>query len=116
MNYESPLQKVYICFPSSFINLKNELVILHGYTWFRLDDIYDVGDLDAKILSFCSREASKGLERKSRNYHRRGLSEYFGRDFSDEELDIIYTYLGNGINRELTGRFINSGFDMGLLG
>ncbi|MDY7603054.1 hypothetical protein [Streptococcus suis] len=40
---------------------------------------------------------------------------YLGTLFSDEDMALIYQRLGNGINPELTYRFIDSGFDMKVL-
>lgn len=32
-----------------------------------------------------------------------------------EQMDYIYTYLGNGINHELTKQFVRSGFDRSII-
>ncbi|MBY5033881.1 hypothetical protein K6V78_02135 [Streptococcus gallolyticus] len=46
---------------------------------------------------------------------KRSLNHYLGTLFSDEDIALIYQRLGNGINPELTFRFIDSGFDMEVL-
>lgn len=43
------------------------------------------------------------------------LNDYLGTFFSDDDMDLIYQKLGNGINPELNYRFIDSGFDVGVL-
>ncbi|HEL2457763.1 TPA: hypothetical protein TZY53_000682 [Streptococcus suis] len=43
------------------------------------------------------------------------LNYYLGTLFSDEDIALVYQRLGNGINPELTYRFIDSGFDMEVL-
>ena len=40
------------------------------------------------------------------------LEKHLGADI---KVDVVYHRLGNGINKELTYRFIESGFDMNLL-
>ena len=40
------------------------------------------------------------------------LRKYLGADIN---VHVVYNRLGNGINKELTHRFIESGFDMNLL-
>ena len=35
--------------------------------------------------------------------------------FTEDDMNLIYTYLGNDCNRKLCEDFINSGFDMNIL-
>ncbi|HFR3976470.1 TPA: hypothetical protein ACHVI3_000566 [Streptococcus suis] len=43
------------------------------------------------------------------------LNHYLGTLFSNEGMALIYQRLGNGINPELTYRFIDNGFDLEVL-
>ena len=45
----------------------------------------------------------------------RSVNRYLGTDFSEDDMDLIYTYLGNECNHEKTVRFIKSGYDMEIL-
>ena len=36
-------------------------------------------------------------------------------DFSKDDIDLIYTYLGNACNHNRTLEFVRGGYDMGLL-
>lgn len=104
-------------FPKALVNTHNEFIIYpKENTYFRLDNITSKLDLDCKVLEYCSRQASKGLEKASREYHKKGMEQYFQRHFSQEELDAIYTKLGNGIKHKLCENFVKSGFDFDLLG
>ena len=44
-----------------------------------------------------------------------GINEFLDTDFTKDNMCKIYEYLGNGINHELTKRFVSSGYDMNLL-
>ncbi|CYW00214.1 hypothetical protein HO687_09105 [Streptococcus suis] len=76
----------------------------------------------AKLLMWCSRPIVKGQPFRSqkrnnlfREVIKKTLNYYLGTLFSDEDMALIYQRLGNGINPELTYRFIDSGFDTGVL-
>lgn len=103
-------------FPLLFINRHNELVIHpKRNTYFRLDGVETERDLKAKILEWLSREASKSIYPWSRKYHLDGINSFLGTDFTKEEMNEIYTYLGNGVNHEKTLHFIESGYDLSIL-
>ena len=111
------LQKIYDAFPKAFINRHNEMIIYpRENTYFLLDNVNDKLELDCKVLEYCSRQASKGISRASQRYHFEGIEKYFGRSFTNEEMDAIYTKLGNGIHRTLCEQFINENFNFELLG
>lgn len=109
--------KFFQAFPKAFRNSHDEMIIYGPEnTYFRLDNITDQTDLDCKVLEYASRQASKGLNPRSRKYHRDGLKIYFNRDFTQDELDTIYTYLGGGIKHTLCRKFIEENFNFELLG
>ena len=80
-----------------------------------LNNIKNDDEVYCKVLEYVSRQASKGMNRFSKNYHKEGLNHFFGYDFSDRELSDIYTYLGNGVNREKCMKFIKSNLDFKVL-
>ena len=103
-------------FPLLFVNRQNELIIHpKRNTYFRLDGVESELDLKAKILEWCSREASKSIYARSQQYHLNGINSFLGTDFTPEEMYEIYTYLGNACNHEKTLRFIESGYDLSAL-
>lgn len=110
------IQKIYDSFPKAFINRNNEMIIYPPEnTYFLLDNVNSQLELDCKVLEYCSRQASKGLNKRSKVYHFNGISEYFNRIFTQYEMDLIYTHLGNGIHRSLCIEYINSNFNIGVL-
>lgn len=91
-------------------------------TYFSLEGVCSRRDVIAKLFMWCSRTIVKGqpFRNKKRNdmYReatKRALNYYLGTLFSDEDINLIYQRLGNGINQELTYIFIDSGFDMEVL-
>ena len=119
----SKIQEVMNCFHCSFINNNAELIInAKTNTYFLLSKIETELDLKCKILEWLSRPAykteycsSEKHNRAMQDWHLKGLNEYLKTDFSREQMEKIYTYLGNGVNRELCIKFIESGYDMSLL-
>lgn len=125
MNEElfNELQKLLACFPRSYINSNLEVILIpKTNTYFSLKGVSSRLDIIAKLLMWCTRTIAKGqpFHNKKRNdmYReatKRALNYYLGTLFSDEDINLIYQRLGNGINQELTYIFIDSDFDMEVL-
>ena len=104
-------------FPESYINQNLEVILIPS-----LEGVNSRRDIIAKLFMWCSRTIVKGqpFRNKKRNdmYReatKRALNYYLGTLFSDEDINLIYQRLGNGINQELTYSFIDSDFDMEVL-
>ena len=114
------LKKLMSYFPYSFINRQLELILIpKTNTYFSLRDCLTKNDVISKVLMWCTRDIDKGkpYQQQKRNIdfyvdNRDRLRKYLG---SDIDVHVVYNHLGNGINKELTHRFIESGFDMDLL-
>lgn len=125
MNEEilNELKKLLGLFPRSYINQNLEVILIpKTNTYFNLEGVGSRRDIIAKLLMWCTRTIAKGqpFRNKKRNdmYReatKRALNYYLGTLFLDEDINLIYQRLGNGINPELTYRFIDSGFDMEVL-
>ena len=125
MNTElmNELKELLGLFPMSYINANMEVILIpKTNTYFSLEGVESRRDIIAKLLMWCSRTIVKGQPFKSekRNYLfkeiiKEDLNYYLGTLFSDEDVALIYQKLGNGINPELTYRFIDSGFVMEVL-
>ena len=85
---------------------------------------HDMNELDLKcaILEWLSRDASKGgsysYEKLNEKYQNKVLScinNILGTSFSHEDIDKIYTYLGNKCNHEKTIKFILQNYDLNVL-
>lgn len=118
MNTElmNELKELLGLFPRSFINANLEVILIpKTNTYFSLEGVESRRDIIAKLLMWCSWTISKNRSNAFRAMGRISLNCYLGTRFSDEDMALIYQRLGNGINQELTYRFIDSGFDMEVL-
>lgn len=108
--------KIQLAFPQAFINMENELIFsLRSGSYFMLGNITDETQLKAKILEYLSRGAVKGVSPKERKLHFEGINKLLGTNFTPEEMETIYTYLGNGIKHKLCVKFVESGYDMTVI-
>lgn len=114
------IKRLITAFPGSFINDNVEFIAdrrINSYFW--LGDVPNETILKAKVIEYFSRPSFKGEYYRSQkknqeiyDFHLQGLNEFLETDFTPEEIEDIYTKLGNGINRPLTLKFIESGYDM----
>lgn len=107
-------------FPNSFFNERDEF-IAHRYsnTYFIFGNCETEEDVNCKVLEWLSRPASKGVpysqewrNKKFRQFMLDGINMFLHTKFSFEDIETIYTYLGNACNHERTVQFVRSGFDM----
>lgn len=103
-------------FPKFYINHYFECIIYPPRnSYFLMADVQTETELNAKILEWLSREASKSIDSKSQVYHLNGINTFLGTSFSQEDMIEIYTYLGNRCNHTRTLRFIESGYNLAVL-
>ena len=109
-------------FPNSFFNERDEF-IAHRYsnTYFIFGNCETEEDVNCKVLEWLSRAASKGVpynqewrNKKFRSFMLDGINMFLHTNFSHDDIDIIYTYLGNSCNHARTLEFVRSGYDMSL--
>lgn len=125
MNEEvfNELKKLLGLFPKSYINQNLEVILIpKTNTYFSLEGVGSRRDIIAKLFMWCSRTIVKGQPFRNtkrndmyREATKRALNYYLGTLFSDEDINLIYQRLGNGINQDLTYSFIDSDFDMEVL-
>lgn len=110
-------------FDGSFFNERDEF-IAHRYsnTYFIFDNCETELDVKCKVLEWLSRSAHKGIpyhqewrNKKFRKFMLDGINMFLHTDFSFDDIEIIYTYLGNSCNHNKTIKFIESGYDMQIL-
>lgn len=114
---------LYKSFPGSFINSMDEFIAHEkGNQFFILSDCEYPEDVTCKVLEWFSRGASKGSpyssewrNRKYRKFMLDGINNFLDTNFSKEEMEEIYTYIGGACNHDKTLKFIESGFDMKVL-
>lgn len=110
-------------FPMSYINDKGEFIPAEGgVTGFSLSDCMCSGDICCKVLECFSKVTFNAevykLEHRNvmlQNFMLKGVNEFLGTDFAKEDMERIYTKLGNGCNRSLCEKFVLSGYDMEVL-
>ena len=110
-------------FPDSFINANGEIIVhREANEYFVIRTCETVFDVKCKVLEWLSRAAHKTSpfpsERKNRKFQDfilSGINGYLETTFTREDMDLIYTYLGNACNHALTVRFVQSGYNMEIL-
>ena len=115
--------KLAAAFPKSFINSALEFIAhKEANEWFRLEDCENEFDVKCKVLEWLSRGAYKTCPFNSNvknerfhNFMLNGVNDFLGTDFTESDIEEIYTYLGNRCNHEKTVRFIESNYDMSIL-
>lgn len=110
------LKEIQPFFPLAHIYKNNELILdPKNNIYFRIDNITSKLEFQCKILEWCSRPACKGLKPIWQRFVQGALNGYFRQTWTRNELESIYTRLGNGVNRELCIKFIKGDFDLKIL-
>ena len=111
------------CFPQSFINYQGEF-IAHRYAneYFILDNCETETDVKLKVIAWFSRGAYKTMpystKKKNDEFHKfmlSGINKFLGTNFTEEDMELIYTYFGNGCNKDKCLEFIESKYDMQIV-
>ncbi|ODA08259.1 hypothetical protein [Paenibacillus polymyxa] len=102
--------------PNCFINSKFELIIEPKNNYYLLlGDVETELDIKRKVLAWLSRPSCKGVSKYWQKRFRAIINGYLGTNFTVDDMEEIYTYLGNDCNRNKTIRFIESGYDLSVL-
>ena len=117
------LLKLTHSFPRSFINGSLEFIAhKRANEYFRLEDCECEFDVKCKVLEWFSRAAFKTEPFDNYNQNEKfhifmldGINKFLGTNFTHEDMEDIYTYLGNRCNHPKTEKFIESGYDMSVL-
>lgn len=119
------LEKLFRAFPHSLINRSLEFVADYNprvNSYFCLKGIKSEIQVQCKVMEWLSRDGCYSLHyyrshdnERVHKYHRNGINDFLGTNFSHEDIELIYQKLGNGVNRELSIQFIESGFDLEVL-
>lgn len=114
------LNRLFKCFPDAYINNDLELILIpKTNTYFSLVGCSTTKDIIAKVLMYCTNDIANARPYK---YQSKNVSFYIDNHNRLEKylgvmlnVGVIYQCLGNGINKELTDKFIYSGFNMEIL-
>ena len=120
------LNDLFGAFPDAIMNRNLEFVAdpnRRVNSYFRLDNCETRTDAICKVLEYLSREAFKSQHfnvnwrnEQVHDYHLQGINRFCGTNFTKEDIELIYAYLGNECNRKKTLAFIDSGYDLAVLG
>ena len=110
-------------FPRSFINQYGEFIAhADANEYFKLSNCVDDLEIKCKVLEWLSRAACKTEPYKNKKKNEKfndfmltGINKFLNTNFDKYNMRTIYQELGNQVNRELTIKFINSGYDMAVL-
>lgn len=119
------LKGLFRAFPKAIINRLLEFVAdptPRVNSYFTVGDCETEEDVSAKLLEWLSREAYKSehyyVDYKNtevHEYHLRGINQFLGTNFTQEDIRVIYCELGNRADHDKTLRFIRSGYNMEVL-
>lgn len=121
--FQKDIKQLMHCFPGSFINYNFEIILNRRFNiYFRLEDVENPEDLKCKVIAYVSRHAFKTMFTHSRkrdkeiqDSFRQSMNDYLGTNFSREDMEEIYTRLGNDINRKLCREFIENNYNLSIL-
>lgn len=111
------------CFPQSFYNHLGEFIAHKKSNTFLITKRCTTPqELKVAVIEWFSRAAYKTCpyrtDTANRKFHRfmlDGVNRFLGTNFTYDNMDLIYTYLGNGVNHNLAVQFVESGFCMEIL-
>jgi hypothetical protein len=125
MEKERIAQQLLECFPKSFINRNGEFIAhKKSNTYMRLDNKETWLDVAVGVVEWFSRAAYKTepyySDAANAKFHRfmlDGINKFLGpaRPLTHEDMELVYTYLGNGVHHSLAVQFVESDCDMDLL-
>lgn len=125
MAKEEITQRLLECFPKSFVNRNGEFIAhKKSNTYMRLDNKENWLDVAVGVVEWFSRAAFKtepyNSDAKNAHFHRfmlAGINRFLmpTRPLTHEDIELVYTYLGNGAHHSLAVQFVESDCDMELL-
>lgn len=110
-------------FEGSFFNAQDEF-IAHKYsnTYFIFRTCESDEEVNCKIVEWLSRPALKGIpycaewrNKKFRKFMLDGINQFLHTNFNEDDIDLIYTYLGNAIRHQKTLEFVRGNYNMNII-
>lgn len=109
-------RKIQRAFPRAYVSMNFELILVpRTNTYINLNHCSTPDEFKAEVIEDVSRFAFKGFTKPLCKEHLDGINKLLDTDFTPEEIEYIYTNLGNGINHELCMKFVQSGCDLGVI-
>ena len=108
-------------FHGSFINYNGDFIAHDKNQYFNMKRCKSEMDIKCSVLEWFSRsykECPFGSSKRNlefQSFMRDGINSFLGTNFSENDLRSIYGEIGNAINRQLTIKFIESGYKLSVL-
>ena len=119
------LIKIMASFKESFVKCNNDgfEIILDSKSnfFFSLENVDSDCELIRRLISSVSRcYKTEPYEKEWRNRRYQtelmtSFNKFLGTNFIEDDFEYIYTYLGNGCNKPIAIKFIESGYDLNVL-
>ena len=94
--------KIQRAFPKAYVTMNFELILVpRTNTYINLNHCSTPDEFKAEVIEGVSRFAFKGFTKPLCREHLDGINKLLDTHFTPEEIEHIYTNLGNGINHEL---------------
>lgn len=108
--------KIRRAFPKAYVTMNFELILVpRTNTYINLNHCSTPDEFKAEVIEGVSRFAFKAFTKPLRKEHLDGINKLLDTKFTPEDMEYIYTYLGNGINHELCMKFVKSGYDLKVI-
>ena len=108
--------KIQRAFPKAYVTMNFELILVpRTNTYINLNHCSTPDEFKAEVIVGVSRFAFKGFTKPLCREHLDGINKLLDTHFTPEEIEHIYTNLGNGINHELCMKFVKSGYDLKVI-
>lgn len=117
------VQKALIMCSGSFINHNNEIILIPKFNVYTLlNDVQTDDDFKVKLCEWFSRECCCALrysqKKRLERYWQENTNHFniiCGTNFTVEQMNYIYTYLGNGVKHTVAQKFVENGFDLSII-
>lgn len=108
--------KIQRAFPKAYVTMNFELILVpRTNTYINLNHCSTPDEFKAEVIEDVSRFAFKAFTKPLCKEHLDGINKLLDTKFTPEDMEYIYTNLGNGIHHELCMKFVQSGYDLGVI-
>lgn len=108
--------KIQRAFPKAYVTMNFELILVpRTNTYINLNHCSTPDEFKAEVIEGVSRFAFKAFTKPLRKEHLDGINKLLDTKFTPEDMEYIYTNLGNGINHELCMKFVKNGYDLKVI-
>lgn len=108
--------KIQRAFPKAYVTMNFELILVpRTNTYINLNHCSTPDEFKAEVIEGVSRFAFKAFTKPLCKEHLDGINKLLDTKFTPEDMEYIYTNLGNGIHHELCMKFVQSGYDLGVI-